>query len=487
MRLPSTWKEPEIQAHVDALLKCLSLSHVQHSLVGDPMKPVVSGGQRKRVSIGIELAAAPMALFLDEPTSGLDATSSLSMMKLLKALSRLGVTVITIIHQPRTEIFDCLDNVMLLAEGRQVFRGKTQYARGYFENLGFQFPINCNPADTIMDIISGQGYKYCRYAYSTKILFLVEQWARFQHFYCRVSIPPNYGQEPSLRRCVAQRGSKWYKQVWYCFLRSIRQQVRQAMSFYLELFVCAVAGLLIGLAVSDLKGVLFTGIYRAPYQALSSATNYTLIPQLGMLNGLGIGLAGSAPGVKTFGEEKLVYWREASSGHSRSAYYIGKVLSTTFRILIAALHFTVFFVLLATPLMNFERLFLTNILYFYCVYGMASCVSMVVRREDGPLLAVVVSLIIGTLCGYGPSLLRVKQWHLEWFWRMCPGTWFAEAYYTENLDPLRYLYDIHAAATYTGYKLGQFPLDLSMLVILGSVYRGWAFLGLTLLNRDKQL
>ena len=305
MRLPLTWKEPEIQAHVDALLQCLSLDQVQHSLVGDSMKPVDSGGQRKRVSIGIELAAASMALFLDESTSGLDATFSLSVMKLLKALSRLGVTVVTIIHQPRTEIFDCLDNVMLLAEGRQVFRGKTQYARGYFENLGFQFSINCSPADTIMDIISGQGYKYCRYACSMKILFLVEQWARFQHFYCRVSIPSNYGQEPSLRRCVAQRGAKWYKQVWYCFLRSVLQQVRQAMSFYLELFVCAVAGLLIGLAVSDLKGVLFTGIYRAPYQALSSATNYTLIPQLGMLNGLGIGLAGSAPGVKIFGEEKL--------------------------------------------------------------------------------------------------------------------------------------------------------------------------------------
>ena len=60
IRLPSTWKEPEIRAHVDALLKCLNLDHVQHSLVGDPMKPVISGGQRKRVSIGIELAAAPV-------------------------------------------------------------------------------------------------------------------------------------------------------------------------------------------------------------------------------------------------------------------------------------------------------------------------------------------------------------------------------------------------------------------------------------------
>ena len=120
-------------------------------------------------------------------------------------------------------------------------------------------------------------------------------------------------------------------------------------------------------------------------------------------------------------------------------------MSTTFRILIAALHFTVFFVLLATPLMGFGKLLLANILYFYCelktaftiyaveswlsanlgVYGMASCVSMIVKREDGPLLAVVVSLISGTLCGYGPSLLRIKQWHLEWLWRMCPGVCYS--------------------------------------------------------------
>lgn len=46
---------------------------------------------------------------------------------------------------------------------------------------------------------------------------------------------------------------------------------------------------------------------------------------------------------------------------------------------------------------------------------------MVVKREDGPLLAIVVGLISGTLCGYGPSLFRIKQWHLEWIWRMCPG------------------------------------------------------------------
>lgn len=71
IRLPTSWKDRAIQDHVDSLIACLQLAHVQHSRVGDARKPVISGGQRKRVNIGIELAAAPMAIFLDEPTSGL--------------------------------------------------------------------------------------------------------------------------------------------------------------------------------------------------------------------------------------------------------------------------------------------------------------------------------------------------------------------------------------------------------------------------------
>ena len=487
VRLPSTWTDQAIQAHVDALLECLNLAHVQHSLVGDATKPIISGGQRKRVSIGVELAAAPMALFLDEPTSGLDATSALSVMKLLKSLSRLGVTVVSIIHQPRTEIFYCLDDILLLGEGRQLYQGKASRALGYFQDLGFEFHQDVNPADTIMDIISGQGHKHSRSPRSTKVSQLIDEWRYRQKYDQSIRTPANEEQEEALRRSVALRGASWPKQVWFCFFRSITQQIRQAMSFYLEISVGGIAGLLIGLAVFSLRGILFTGLYQAPYQVLSSAANYTLVPQLGMLCGLAIGLAGSAPGVKIFGEEKLLYWREASAGHSRSAYYVGKVLSTFFRITLSALHFTVFFTLMATPLMSFGRLYVANVLYFYCIYGLASCVSVVTRREDGPLLSTVLSLIIGSLCGYGPPLATIQQWHLEWFWRACPGTWFTEAYFTDNLTPLSHLYNIEAAAQSTGYTLRHFPLDVGMLVIIGTVYRVLAFLGLVLLNRDKQL
>lgn len=102
------------------LITCLELTDVRNSLVGDLLNPGISGGQRKRVIIGIELAAAPTALVLDEPTSGLDATSALAIMKLLKAISQQGVTVVCIIHQPRLEIFECLDRLLLQADGCEV-------------------------------------------------------------------------------------------------------------------------------------------------------------------------------------------------------------------------------------------------------------------------------------------------------------------------------------------------------------------------------
>ncbi|KAI6887447.1 hypothetical protein KC318_g16287 [Hortaea werneckii] len=159
-RLPAQWRDKAIQTHVDALIGCLQLSHVQDSQVGYVSRPGISGGQRKRVSIGIELAAAPMAIFLDEPTSGLDATSAASIMRLLKGISRLGVTIIAIVHQPREQIFYGFGQVLLLTQGRMVYAGATAGMEEYFEGMGFQFPLRANPADTLMDIITGNGAQY---------------------------------------------------------------------------------------------------------------------------------------------------------------------------------------------------------------------------------------------------------------------------------------------------------------------------------------
>lgn len=110
-----------------------------------------------------------------------------------------------------------------------------------------------------------------------------------------------------------------------------------------------------------------------------------------------------------------MYYRETASGHSRSAYYLGKLLSTLIRIALSSLHFTVFLGILATPLMSFSMMYAANLMYFWCIYGLASVVSMIVKREDGPLLAVLASLVIGVLGGVAPPLSKVKDWHMEWY------------------------------------------------------------------------
>ncbi|KAK5117593.1 hypothetical protein LTR62_005015 [Meristemomyces frigidus] len=497
VRLPATWRDKAIQDHVDALIACLQLTHVQHSRVGDARNPVISGGQRKRVNIGMELAAAPMAIFLDEPTSGLDATSAATIMRLLRAISRLGVTTIAIIHQPREQIFYGFDKLLLLAQGKSVYSGATEDVQSYFEGLGFAFPQRSNPADTVIDIITGDGAQYTFDGNKrvTAPEALISQWKIRGQFgshqkqlqvgdpqtkrnrrASNQSINSTVEQEQSLKNTMKARGASWPAQVYYCWARAMRQQIRNATSFFFEIGVGALAGIVIGLSAFASNGHLFQGIYRDNFTLLSSAVDYASTPQIGLLGGMAIGLAASAPGFWVFGEEKLMYYRETASGHSRSAYYVGKLISTLLRIGLSSLHFTIFVGVLATPLISFQDMYAANLAYFWCIYGLASVVSMLVKREDGPLLSVLASLVIGVLGGVAPPLSKVKTWHMEWFWRLSPGVWFTEAYVTQNWSPMAYLYNTDLAAKTVGFTLGQFGKDIGMAAgpVRSKKLREWA-------------
>jgi ABC-type multidrug transport system ATPase subunit len=150
-------KEKRIKALTDDVLNVMQIAHIQSSIVGGVEQRGISGGQRKRVNIGLELAAQPTVLFLDEPTSGLDSTSSLSVAVSLKKMCQLGTTSIMVIHQPRYSLFTLFDDVLLLGKGGQtVYLGPSLGVKPYFESLGFSMPANENPADWFMDVISGE-------------------------------------------------------------------------------------------------------------------------------------------------------------------------------------------------------------------------------------------------------------------------------------------------------------------------------------------
>lgn len=95
----------------------------------------------------------PDVLFLDEPTSGLDAFTAINLIKTLKKIAVMHKTIVIMtIHQPRTDILECLDKILLLSMGKTIWYGKTDNALTHFEKLGFHIPSNTNPSDFFSDI-----------------------------------------------------------------------------------------------------------------------------------------------------------------------------------------------------------------------------------------------------------------------------------------------------------------------------------------------
>ncbi|NXJ20025.1 ABCG2 protein, partial [Dicrurus megarhynchus] len=155
LRLPKSVKEQEKDERVNQIIKELGLSKVADSKVGTQFTRGVSGGERKRTNIGMELITDPAILFLDEPTTGLDASTANAVLLLLKRMAKQGRTIIFSIHQPRYSIFRLFDNLTLLAAGRVLYHGPAQHAIQYFQSIGYQCEPYNNPADFFLDVING--------------------------------------------------------------------------------------------------------------------------------------------------------------------------------------------------------------------------------------------------------------------------------------------------------------------------------------------
>lgn len=159
LTLPRGTSIHDILALTSDVITDLGLNRVANSIVGDISRRGVSGGEKKRVNIGLELMRKPSVLFLDEPTSGLDASSAMSVMHSLSKLVRnQGMTICATIHQPRKQIFDMFDSLILLGVGgKLIYHGEVSGFKmtNYFNSLGYE-NINNDPlADWMIDISSG--------------------------------------------------------------------------------------------------------------------------------------------------------------------------------------------------------------------------------------------------------------------------------------------------------------------------------------------
>lgn len=146
----------EERAHlVETMLQTLGLNRCADTIVGSALLKGISGGEKKRVSVGIELITDPKLLFLDEPLSGLDSYAAFTLTRALKDLAIAGVPVLCTIHQPSSEIFAMFDDVLILHEGQAVYHGPVVQLAEYFRRWD-PCPPNFNPADHVMFLLQRQ-------------------------------------------------------------------------------------------------------------------------------------------------------------------------------------------------------------------------------------------------------------------------------------------------------------------------------------------
>lgn len=165
LKMPARFSLEEKTERVEQVIAELGLIHVADSPIGGSMLRGISGGERRRVSIGAQLLLDPSILFLDEPTSGLDSFTANNVVETLQSLARSNRTIVTTIHSPRSDIVKLFDLILILSQGppfcvpekqteqvlsslgRTVYFGPGDQVVAHFEGAGYPCPRYTNPAD----------------------------------------------------------------------------------------------------------------------------------------------------------------------------------------------------------------------------------------------------------------------------------------------------------------------------------------------------
>lgn len=477
---------------VERVIESLGLQAIRDSLVGTVEKRGISGGQRKRVNVGLEMVMEPSLLILDEPTSGLDSSSSNLLLRALRREALEGVNICMVVHQPSYTLFSMFDDLILLAKGGLIaYLGSVKKVEEYFAGLGINVPERVNPPDYFIDILEGIVKPSASTGVNYKELPL--RWMLHNGY----DVPRdmlqdasdadssnrgtggNHSETGSEKKSIA--GEVWdnvkdimgqkkdeydynfsksadlsnrrtpgvLTQYKYFLGRVGKQRLREARIQGVDFLILCLAGVCLG-TLAKVSDETF-GALGYTYTVIA----VSLLCKIGAL--------------RSFSLERLQYLRERASGMSSLAYFLSRDTIDHFNTIIKPIVYLSMFYFFNNPRSSILDNYIILVGLVYCVTGIGYAFAIFFQPGSAQLWSVLLPVVL--------TLLATQQKTSKTLANLCYTKWALEAFVLANANKYSGVWLITRCGSLmkNGYDISDWWLSIVILALYGLLFRCIAF------------